>query len=507
MQPNRITSDYLHQLQRVYCNIGDRGIRVDFDKVNENKLKIKQRIKDQLIIPSQQWGCTVYVGASNDPGKGINAVNLNSTQGDRALLNKMKEIGYNIPKITKKNEDGEYEQKYSTGELALQKMLVENKFNFPGGDPAIRAILKVRELGKILSVYLSSRLLPRCEDEGWSYYFLSNYNVAGTLTQRRTSRKHTFGFGNNAQNFPHHSESASFFRECLIPRRGGIFLFVDQIQAEEWPVSALSSNFAALTQLETNKLYDKKLQELIGHSELASRVFDELIPWKSSPQWNEQVHGMKRYLGKKIKHARNYGMKKKRMSESLAQEGFCVNEAMCEILLNKAAQVDPTVDSVFHEYVKKELSEHHLLKGPFGWERMFIGARPNADNNSLFNEAYSWIPQHTVGANTGFSVYDLESVYPYKERRIVQEGHDSIVQDIPNERDTILSYMQRTVKAFERKIKFHNGIEIEIPIEAEIGYDFETTVSLDNMDEAGLDKALSKLNEKRELKMQKEVAA
>ena len=503
---NKVTSAYLHQLQRVYCDIGDRGIYVDHSLVEENKKKIKQKIKDQLLIPSQQWGCTVYVGAANDPGKGVNAVNLNSSQGDRALLAKMKELGYNIPKITKKNEDGEYEQKYSTGELALQKMLVENKFNFLGGDPAIRAILKVRELGKILSVYLSSRLLPRCEDSGWGYYFLSNYNVAGTLTQRRTSRKHTFGFGNNAQNFPKHSEVASFFRECLIPRPRGIFLFVDQIQAEEWPVSALSQNYAALKQLETNKLYDKKLR-VDRHSELASRVFDEKIPWKSSSEWNEQIHGMKRYLGKKIKHARNYGMKKKRMSESLAQEGFCVSETMCEILLNKAAEVDPTVDSIFHEYIKKELSEHHLLKGPFGWERMFIGARPNADNNSLFNEAYSWIPQHTVGANTGFSVYALESIYPSAERRIVQEGHDSIVQDVPNERHTILEYMRRTEEAFKRKITFHNGIEIEIPIEAEIGYDFETTVSLDNMDEAGLIKALDKLNEKRELKMQKEVAA
>lgn len=502
---NKITSAYLHQLQRIYIDIGNRGIRVDHSRVATNKLKIKEQIQKQLDIASAQWGCTVFVGASNDPGKGSNAVNLNATQGDRALLAKMKEIGYHIPKITKKNEEGEYEQKYSTGELALQKMLVENQFNHPAGDPAIRAILKVRELGKILSVYLSSRLLPRSEVEGWSYYFLCIYNVAGTLTGRRTSRKHTFGFGNNAQNFPKHSEVAGYFRECLIPRRGGIFLFVDQIQAEEWPVSALSENHSALADLRTNYLADKT-KRVDRHSQLASRIFDEIIPWKGTAQWNEAQHGMKRYLGKKIKHARNYGMKEQRMSESLAQEGFAINKEMCKLLLIKAAEVDPTVDSIFHKYIQEQLSSEHLLKTPFGRERMFIGCRPNADNNALFNEAYSYIPQSIVGDNTGFAVYHLETVYQSEKRRIVQEGHDSIVQDIPNEKSTILEYMRRTQKAFERKIRFHNGIEIEIPIEAEIGYDFNETVALDNMDEAGLDKAMDKLNEKREKKLAKESA-
>ena len=406
----------------------------------------------------------------------------------------MRDIGYNIPKITKKNVEGEYEQKFSVGELALQKMLTENQFNFPTGDPAIRAILKVRELGKILSVYLSSRLLPRFEDKEWNHYFLSIYNVAGTLTGRRTSRKHTFGFGNNAQNFPKHSEVAHFFREVLIPRPGNIFLFVDQVQAEEWPVSALSQNITALSELSSG---------VDRHSKLASAIFDERIPPKSSPEWNESSHGLKRYLGKKIKHARNYGMRAKRMSESLAQEGFCVTQPVCQMLLDKAASIDPSVDSVFHKYVIDELSNSHLLRTPFGRERLFIGVRPNADNSSLFNEAYSYIPQSTVGDNTGFAVYALESVLSSERRAIIQEGHDSIVQDIPNEESTILRYLERTRKAFERKIRFHNGIEIEIPIEAEIGYDFEDTVSLKTMDAAGLRSAMEKLQLKLEKRIQK----
>jgi hypothetical protein len=482
---NRISSSYLHQLQRVYYNIGDRGIRVAMLRVEANKLKIKTLINEQLEIASKQWSCVVYVGAANKPADDKTSVNLNSTQGERALLSKLKELGYKIPSINKKNTDREYESKFSTGELALQKMLVENQFNYPAGDPAIRAILKVRELGKISSVYLNSRLRYTNNEA----FFLSVYNVAGTLTGRRTSRKHIFGFGNNSQNFPHHSSSARYFRECLIPREGNIFLMCDQMQAEEWPVSALSSNMTALEELKTG---------VDRHSKLASAVFSEYIPAKSSPDWDKAKHEMKRYLGKKIKHARNYGMKKKRMAESLAQEGFAVSEQLCEILLNKAREVDPTVDSVFHAYIQEQLSNFHMLKTPFGMERMFLGARPNADNSTFFNKAYSYIPQSVVGCNTGFAVFELEEDYPEEERQIVQEGHDSIVQDIRAEPENILRYIERTVKAFNREIEFHNGIRINIPIEFELGFDFQTTVTLESLTLEGIKIALDKLKVERE---------
>ncbi len=492
---NRITSDYLHALQTIYYDIGDRGICVDALRIERNKLVVKDLIKKELEIPSKQWGCVVYVGAENKPSGDTTCVNLNATQGDRALLAKLKELGYDVPKITKKNEEGEYESKYSTGELALQKILSQGNNKYPLGDPAIRAILKVRELGKINSVYLNSRLCQR----GSEFYFLSTYNVAGTLTGRRTSRKHTFGFGNNSQNFPKHSDVAAYFRECLVPRERNIFLFVDQMQAEEWPVSALSQNLLALSELKNR---------VDRHSKLASAIFGEPIPPKASPQWNESLHGMKRYLGKKIKHARNYGMKKKRMSESLAQEGFSVTEAVCEILLEKARSVDPSVDNVFHAYIQEQLSSEHWLRTPFGRERQFLGCRPNSDNSTVFNEAYSYIPQSVVGDNTGFAVFELESnLVPKAECSIVQEGHDSIIQDIPNTKESILLSLERTSRAFERRIRFHNGLEIEIPIEASIGYDFNTEVTIKSFDAAGVAAALDKLNAKTEERKKQEQAA
>jgi DNA polymerase I-like protein with 3'-5' exonuclease and polymerase domains len=485
---DRITSSYEHALQAAYYEIGNRGICVDAKRIAEAKAIVKAEIARQLSVASAQWGCKVFVGAANAPEEdknlAVSAININATQGKYALLTGLKNLGYNVEKVTKKNEDGGYEQNYSTGELALQKMLSKNQFNYPGGDPAIKAILKIRELGKLFSSYLNARLLQ----QGASSFFLTNYNVAGTLTGRRSSRRHAFGFGNNAQNFPKHSDVAAMYRRCLVARPGNIFLMVDQISAEDWPVSALSQNFNALAELRSGTV-DR-------HSKLASLVFGMRIPGKNEPDWDSSKYEDYRYLGKKIRHASNYDMKAGTMCDSLAKEGKSYSESACAKLLEIASNLDPSIKKVFHAYVKEEVSKRHMLVTPFGRERQFLGARPNDSNSTIFKEAYAYIPQSTVGDNTGFALLKLESAYPVSERLIVQEGHDSIVQDIRDYAELVYRYLLRTLDSFRRTIVFHNGISLEIPIEAEVGYDFQTTVKIKEFSRKGVAEAMQKLKDK-----------
>jgi len=436
---------------------------------------VKAEIHRWLAVASNQWGCKVFIGAANNPEKdaidALGAVNLNATQGKYALLSKLRDLGYELPKITKKDQDGNYESEESTAELALQKILSKNQFNYPGGDPAIKAVLRIRELGKLSSSYLNALLFAR----GDEHYFLSNYNVAGTLSGRRSSRKHTFRFGNNAQNFPKHSDTSELYRRCLVSRPGHIFLMVDQISAEDWPVSALAENYKSLEQLKnTNDIYGR-------HTRLASDLFN--IPLASRPpdegldNWKDSIE---RYIAKQTRHASNYDMLAPRLSEHFAKFGFSYSESKCKLLLDKMGQIDPNIKTIFHKYVRTKISNDRVLISPepFLRERQFLGARPNDANNSLFKEAYSWIPQGCIGDNTGFAIFELESSYPVNERYVVQEGHDSIVQDIPDDADTIYKTLLRTNNAFDRTIRFHNGIEIKIPIETEIGYDFATTVRI-----------------------------
>ena len=294
-------------------------------------------------------------------------VNINATQGDRALLKKLQDLGYHVPKIRVKDKEGEYEQRFSTGELALQKMLVEDQFGFratKGGDPAIRAVLTIRELGRIKSTYLGCRYYTNANNT----LYLSNYNVAGTLPGRRSSRKHTFGYGNNAQNFPTHGRSAPVFRRCLKARPGNILLFVDLKSADEWSVSALSGNYVALNELHAG---------VDRHTNFASAIFGIPVNSKSKAQWKGSIE---RYLGKKVRHGNNYGLGGQRMSDSLAQEGHSITTIVCKQLLERADTLEPMVKQVFHSYVRDTISRTRTLITPFERERQFLGLRPNDTN-------------------------------------------------------------------------------------------------------------------------------
>lgn len=466
MQKDRIGAEYLHALQTIYHRIDSRGIVVDKKRLEDASTYINSDILKQCDIISRTWGVSCYIGSSNKPASvvGTISINLNSSSGNNTPLAHLKSMGFKIPKVSARDEDGNYIQKESLAELTLQKIYAENQFGIPGGDPAIRALLRIRELSTLRSRYINANLYNYNGQD----LFITNYNCAGTTSGRRSSKKHVFSYGNNAQNFPKHGELAKIYRRCLVARPGKIFFMVDQMQAEDWPTSALANNTEAL---------DDLLNGVDRHRKLACLIFDLSWDHYTDSQWKESIE---RYLGKKTRHANNYGMRANTMSDSLAKEGHSLTPIQCKTILDKVNHVDPSVDKVFHAYVKQELDNGRTLKTPFGRERIFFGLRPGeaGSNNKIFNEAYSYIPQSTVGDNTGFTVFTIES--GKLGGSIIQESHDSIIQEIDDNPDTIWSFLQETMLASRRSIKFHNGIELEIPWESELGYDFHHTEALKN---------------------------
>ena len=469
MEKNRIGFEYLSRLQAIYHRIDTRGIVVSMSRLSQARTQVQTEIDRQLAIIKGIWKCHVYIGASNDDGTAT-SVNLNASSGKRTPLLKLKSLGYTIPKVSSRNEDGEYVSKESLAELTLQKILSTNQFNLLGGDPVIKAMLQIRELATLQSRYINAPLINL---DGFDS-FITNYNVAGTTTGRRASRKHAFGYGNNAQNFPKHGLSAKIYRRCLVARPGKIFLMVDQMQAEDWPVSALAMNTSALTELHTG---------VDRHKKMACAVFRLGEDHYDAKGWKDS---MERFLGKKIRHANNYGMKGNTMSDSLAKEGISMPAAGCQALLDIANMLDPSIKGVFHAYVQKELGDKRLLRTPWGRERQFFGLRSgeSSGNQKIYREAYSYIPQSTVGDSTGFAVYDLESESDVRGSKtppaVIQEGHDSIVQEITDTIDTTWDYIQRTIRAFDREVKFDNGISFTIPVEGELAYDFYDSITLKN---------------------------
>lgn len=501
----RITSAGLHRRQALYHSIECRGILIDTVKLEAASKLVSEEAEEELKVASAQWGKRLYVGAANgieercklavkegrlekDKSKLIIAMQKDKEFNIRSpsvFLEFLKELGYKIPKVTKKDKEGEWSSEESTSELALRQLIRENQFKHPDGDAALISVLNVRELLTLKSRYLNARLFPRRE----GMVFLSSYNAgSGTLTGRRSSKKHIYGYGGNAQNIPKHSKTARLFRECLVARPGKIFLSVDQISAEDWPVSALANNASAIHEL---------LSGADRHTKLAAFIFGLDINSRTSTEWKESIE---RYLGKKTRHANNYGMKESRMHDSLMQEGKYFSVAVCKNLLDKANAADPSIKSIFHKYIESCLSSTRTLVTPFGRERQFLGLRPNSKNGNLLNEAYSYIPQSLVGDNTGFAVEELQ-LSPEFGIDIVQEGHDSIVQEVDYEEtygsgvdvSKLAISLERTVESFDRPIRFYNGIEINIPVEAELSWNFDKSVKIHSLDRVGIENALQKL--------------
>jgi hypothetical protein len=75
-------------------------------------------------------------------------------------------------------------------------------------------------------------------------------------------------------------------------------------------------------------------------------------------------------------------------------------------------------------------------------------------------------------------VFALETGNDATRGHVIQECHDSIMQEIDDTVDSIWDHIQAAKAAFNRPIRFDNGIEINIPVEGELSYDFSQGVSL-----------------------------
>jgi hypothetical protein len=468
-----ITSSYEHKLAYVYHKIDNRGILTDAKKMAKLRVHCNDTITSLCTSLSNAIGTSIYLGAENKPAT-ASSVNINYSPNLQALL---KGLGFTLPKIRSKNKDThEFEMKDSANKLVLQKVLADPNL-WPATNinakQVITDLLQVHTVAKIKSTYANARLFKNV------YY--STANVAGTVTGRRSSRRHTYGLGGNNQNFPKYTELAGYFREALIARPGKIFFFVDQVKAEEWPVSALAQNTHALEELRSG---------VNRHLKLASYLFS--IPedtLKEARARGDLDAELCYFLAKKTRHANNYGMRPLRMSEQLAAEGHSISKDVCATMLEKVNNADPNVDAVFHKYVQEQIFNTRKLYTPLGRERQFFGFRSGDKNYDLLNEAYSYIPQSVVGDNTGLAICFLDTYNDY----VLQDGHDSICQELPDNEGELIRVLRDTEQAFARDITFHNGIICHIPIEAEIGYDCKHTVKLEEYSPDGLLEAYKKL--------------
>ena len=449
-------------LARAFHEIERRGILVDqtrleaFKKHVDTELEATcQKIEQQIhlrVVPKQPKGVKTPVGT----------LNLSSVPQLKKLLTEELKIKLKTDFKTKKE---------STGEEALNEAYAKS------GNPILKEILKVREFNKIRGTYAEATLLDST--------LFTSYSVAGTVSGRRASRETIFTsssghpIGTNAQNLPKQSALGKLFRGCLVARPNKIFLSCDQAQAEDWIVSGIIADVSG-----DEKGLDELRRGVDRHKRLAMQIFG-----KSEAECAKGT--MFRYMGKKTRHAGNYGMTAPRMSVELVKEGFSLSIKYCENMLERFHLYEPEIRNSFQKYVEDNLRTSRILRTPVGRERYFFGLRPAADNGKIFKEAFSYIPQSTIGDNTGLSILYCERESP---GLVVMDTHDAVTLELDDTERSIRAGIELLTESFNRTFTFPlRGIQVRVPIDFELGYDLKDEVELKNTSIEGIRSALLSL--------------
>jgi DNA polymerase I-like protein with 3'-5' exonuclease and polymerase domains len=440
--------EYELPLAHAFYNIEQRGVLVDQTKLTKFKEYLDAKLEESCqkiekevklkVVPRQPKGVKTPQGT----------LNLSSVQQLRKVITGSLHI-----KLKKDRDSGEE----STGEEALNEAFAQT------GNQVLKEILSVRELNKIKGTYAEATLVDSV--------LYSIYHVGGTKTGRRSSTETPFTaesghkIGSNAQNLPNKTELGKRFYECIVSRPGKIFVHCDQSQAEDWIVSSIiADNGGGSFGL------DELKAGIDRHKRLASQLFN-----KPPEQCTKTCGTIFRYMGKKTRHAANYGMKAPTMAVTLAKEGFSITKDYCELMLRRFHELEPQVRATFQYWVEQQLRDSRTLVTPFGRSRYFFGLRPGADNSKIFKEAYAQIPQSTVGDNTGLAILHCETVRP---GWVLMDGHDAVVLEVEDSISEITKAIKLLEESFDREIEFPNGLKIKIPLEFGIGYDLRNEIEI-----------------------------
>ena len=235
-----------------------------------------------------------------------------------------------------------------------------------------------------------------------------------TITGRLKSQKPPTKVGTNLQNQPHK------VRSMFVPSQGDHLLAeLDLSQAESRIVDGSSGDRRALELARTGPL------ELDQHRLMASEVLG-LEPDEVSSRDRNVV-------GKKGRHATNYGMGGVRMSEVLIVETeseVVLTPDECDEIIAKVMQARPYI-ATWQRWVRERILRDRKLAN--SWGRFLKFPQYNLSDED-WKEGYSWGPQSEVavlltqeGWVPCWSAIKREKM----ATRVVQQGHDAIVLDGP----------------------------------------------------------------------------
>ena len=273
------------------------------------------------------------------------------------------------------------------------------------------------------------------------------YSVAGAETARWSSNVPLWckeGGGANLQN-----RSKPFRSMYLPPKKGWVFLSADYSGAEArivaWRCNDEVAKDAFLTGKDIHKL-------------TASMMFG--VPM-------DQVTKKLRQIGKRCRHAGNYGITPITLAEILDCPVYQAKD-----LLERFHRTYPKIRGVFHKKTKELLYKTRTITDAWGVPHFFTGRF----DDKLFKEAYASYPQSTCASTLNRALvhfWEWSREKPYVKPAL--QIHDEIVatcepQAAPEIFTRLLGFMQFEIPIFD--LEQEKIVPLTLPADASIGWNW-----------------------------------
>lgn len=355
----------------------------------------------------------------------------------------LKDVLYNGLKLPQRTQDG----KVVSDEEALQSLVALDTSGF------VQSALRFAKLDTMRGIY--KRLTPAPDGR-----VRTVYNPAGTYTGRFSSSEAFYvPHSTNLQNLPNELEGKRnplhAVRDCIVPEEGEVFLYADLSQSEARIVARLCEDEMLIDLWESGRDI---------HKWTAGNIYgcDE-----------KEVTAEQRYVGKRARHALNYGEGPNRFWRVVNSDADVTGVAL---LLGEAKRIHaayhalhPQLDAIWWARVETVLRQSATLQNCFGRTCRFyprIDWQTGEPDQETLRAMIAWEPQSTSVdcLNTGMlALYAREAGNGF---RLLHQGHDSVLLGVDRHR---VRHVARLAKSLlEREITV-NARTFTIPVEVHVG--------------------------------------
>jgi DNA polymerase I len=408
-------------------------------------------LRGKLKRPDLLWKRKVCKACRNGKKKRITCATCNGAGQSEGFTLKLgsghqlKDILYNGLKLPRRSMKG----KVTTDEEALQSLLALDRSGL------VKIALRYAKLATMREIY--ERIAPA--DDG---AVRTVFNPAGTYTGR-FSASGAFYWPNstNLQNLPA-AEAARDplyrVRECFVPRRNCAFVYADLSQAEARVVACLAEDDALLEAWHDTPAWPQKGWD--AHRWTASKIFN--VP-------EADVTPAQRYLGKRSRHALNYGLGVNKFWRYVNADadltGVAITLPEARKICEGYHQLHPNLDRIWWNRVQHTLESESPLVNCFGrvcnFYPRFDPFTGTLDSETL-RAAIAWEPQSTVSHLAKLGLLSLYESERGNGHQVLFEGHDSVLMEVDQHR--VRGAIRLAKAALERTITV-NERKLTIPVE------------------------------------------